>query len=234
MRWVIFGLMAAATAVEFCRIATARRRGGMALAVRRYRRAAWGLGLTVYAAMAVQEGVLLFGGLLTWRNGLPLHLCAAMGLLTLPMLVTRNRCFWHASLYLGLPGAALALLFPAILETSWPALTRASFFAAHAGVLLAPCLPLALGDRPSPRGAWEAAALLGALALLALWANRLLGSNYLFVSAPIPGTPLEALARRGMTVYRLALAGLAALLLSAEGLLARLLAGERTAKKSCI
>ena len=198
--------------------------------MRLYRGAARALGLTVYGAMAVQEGVLLASGTLTWQTGLPLHLCSMMGLLSLPMLLTGRRCLWHLSLYLGLPGAALALFFPAVLVTPWPLVTELSFYAMHAGLILAPLLPLCLGRRPSPRGAAEAGAFLLAAGMLVMAVNAVLGSNYLFVSWAIPGTPLEGLARRGMAGYRASLAGLCAILLAAEAIGVRLVMG--TAEKN--
>ena len=200
-------------------------------AERPYRRAAWTLGLTVCAAMAVQEGVLLLSGMLTWQTGLPLHLCSMMGVLTLPMLVFRRRFLWHLSIYLGLPGAALALIFPAVLPTPWPVATELSFFVLHAGLVLAPLLPLGLGWRPSPRGAAEAGGFLLTAGLAVIAVNARLGSNYLFISHPVPGTPLELLARQGLTVYRLALAGLCAVCLAAEAAMARLLPGPAREKR---
>ena len=94
------------------RILFLRGCGCPAPARRLYMRAAWCLGITAYAAMAAQELILLLDGRLRWSNALPLHLCSLMGLLTLPMLLTRRRMLWHWSLFLGIPGAALALPHP--------------------------------------------------------------------------------------------------------------------------
>ena len=221
MRWFVLVLMGLPV------IAVLRRMRRSAAPERLYRRAAWALGLTVYAAMAVQEGVLLLAGMLTWQTGLPLHLCSMMGVLTLPMLLSRRRLLWHVSVFLGLPGALLALLFPAVLATPWPLATELSFFVLHAGLTLAPLLPLGRGWRPSPRGAATAGGFLLAFGLAVMAVNAHLGSNYLFVSQPVPGTPLELLARRGIPAYRLALALLCAALLAAEAAVVRLLPEKR-------
>ena len=211
MRWVVLAVMSGLVAAAMGRVRSLRGEGGQM-----YRKVAWALGLTVCGAMAVQEGVLLASGMLTWQTGLPLHLCSMMGVLTLPMLVSGRRFLWHLSLYLGLPGAALALLFPAVLVTPWPLVTELSFFILHAGLVLAPLLPLCLGQRPSPWGAAAAGGFLLAAGLVVMAVNARLGSNYLFVSGAIPGTPLEWLAQWGTAGYRALLASLCALLLAAE------------------
>lgn len=231
MQWVVLAAMAAWAAAVMGRVRRLRGAGEPGRAMALYRRAAWTLGLTVYGAMAVQEGVLWAAGMLTWRTGLPLHLCSMMGLLALPMLVSGRRFWWHLSLYLGLPGAALALIFPAVLPTPWPLTTKLSFFAMHAGLVLAPLLPLSLGRRPSPRGALAAGGFLLAAGLAVMALNDRLGSNYLFVSGAVPGTPLESLARRGMAGYRLGLAGLCAALLTAEAVGAALMKKQLLRKK---
>lgn len=223
MQWMVLAVMGVLVGAAMRRVRFKRMRGDAMRAARLYRRITWALGLTVYAAMAVQEGVLLASGMLTWRTGLPLHLCSMMGVLSLPMLLTGRRLLWHLSLYLGLPGAALALIFPAVLATPWPMVTELSFFVLHAGIVLAPILPLCLGERPSPRGAVAAGAFLLAAGIVVMAVNDRLGSNYLFVSWAIPGTPLVWLARWGMAGYRAALAALCALLLAAEAAGVRLM-----------
>lgn len=216
MQFLVLAVMAAAVGVVVRRVRLLRARGSQEAAAGLYRRTAWVLGLTVYAAMVVQEGVLLASGMLNWRTGLPLHLCSMMGVLALPMLLSGRRFLWHLSLYLGLPGAAMALLFPAVLSTPWPLVTELSFFVLHAGLVLAPLLPLCLGRRPSPKGAIAAGLFLLAAGLAVIVVNDRLGSNYLFVSWAIPGTPLEWLAQWGMTGYRVLLGALCAILLALE------------------
>ena len=163
------------------RILFLRGCGCPAPARRLYMRAAWCLGITAYAAMAAQELILLLDGRLRWSNALPLHLCSLMGLLTLPMLLTRRRMLWHWSLFLGIPGAALALLFPSILETSMPEVTALAFHLLHCTVLLAPLLPLSLGMRPRPSGAVCSMLFLLVLGFIDLGVNTLTGGNYLFL-----------------------------------------------------
>ncbi len=177
------------------------------------------LGLGVWGAMAAQEVLLLRAGLLTWRTGLPLHLCSFMGLLTLPMLLTGRPLLRNLSFYLGLPGAGLALLFPSIIRTPWPGLTALMFYLLHVLLVLAPFLPISQGWRPRPVGALAALGVLMLLGLCVMGVNQITGGNYLFLAGPVSGTPLTALARWGLDVYRALLLLLCAAALGVEALL---------------
>lgn len=212
MRWAMLALMLTLTTVAARQTARWRARGDSARALRCYRRGAWGLGLTVLCAMLVQETVLLAAGALDLRTGLPLHLCSAMGVCCLPMLLSRRRWLWHAALYLGAPGALAALVFPAVLPTPWPCVTEGAFFLMHAALAAAPILPLGLGLRPEARGAWHAAGFLAGLAAAAAAVNEVTGANYLFLN----GLPLEAVRTLPLGLQRAGVAALAALILAAE------------------
>lgn len=218
MQLALLCVVGAALFAVMRRIIFLRGCGCPAPARRLYMRAAWSLGLAAYAAMAAQELILLLDGRLRWSNALPLHLCSLMGLLTLPMLLTRRRMLWHWSLFLGMPGAALALLFPSILATSQPEVTALAFHLLHCVVLLAPLLPFSLGIRPRPSGAVCSMLFLLVLGFIDLGVNALTGGNYLFLEAPASGTPLAWMARRGVSAYRLMLAGATLLVLGAEAL----------------
>ena len=216
MQFGLLIVLAACIGICMREIVRWRKLGYPLVSRRLYRVAAWCVGLITWAAMLTQEAILLLTGQLSWRTGLPLHLCSAMGVLLLPMLLAKRPFLWHAALYLGIPGALLALVFPAIASTPWPEMTRVSFFMLHCMLVLAPLLPLSLGRRPQPVGALHALAFVLALGGLALPVNRLTGSNYLFLSLPVAGTPLDLLAQGGTASYRLILLALCVLLLGAE------------------
>lgn len=191
-------------------------------ALRLYRRMSLALGGIVLLSMAAQEALLLLGGQLSWATGLPLHLCCLMGLLLLPALLTRRGLLLHPLLYAGAPGAALALVFPAVPETFAPLWMTFFFCVMHAGIVQGPLLPLTLGWRPHPRGAVHAFVFLLAAGVVASIVNRITGGNYLFLSWPVAGTPLMALSRWGKVTYRALLAALAGGILAAEALLLHL------------
>lgn len=185
---------------------------------RLYRRCASVLGGGAYAAMLAQMLILLAAGKLTWRSGLPLHLCSLMGLLSLPMLLSRNPLLWQVSLCLGVPGALLALVFPAVAETPWPTLTELAFCAMHCCVLLAPLLPLCLGARPTVTGVLWASGALVLMGCAALTANALTGGNYFFLN----GSPIPWMNRWGVAAWRVMLVCAALLVLLVEGVLVRI------------
>lgn len=219
MQYALLIVMGTALGMTMRRIVFWRRCGYYKTARRLYLRAAWTLGGAAYAAMAVQELVLLLCGKLSWRTGLPLHLCSMMGLLTLPMLLTGRRLLWHWSLFLGLPGALMAILFPSILSTPWPEVTTLAFHTLHCAVALSPLLPLSVGHQPSPWGAASSMIFLLLFGCVALGVNALTGGNYLFLNLPIAGTPLSSLARGGLALYRIALAAICAAVLAMEAAL---------------
>lgn len=219
MQFALLIVLSAAVGAAMRRIVFWRRCGFASAGKRLYRRVSLAVGLGAWGAMALQEALLALSGQLHWGNALPMHLCSLMGLLALPMLLWGNGVLWHASLFLGVPGAALALVFPAILPTPWPRLTALGFHLLHCLVILAPLLPLSLGRQPRPLGALWALAFLLVHALAALGINALTGGNYLFLSLPAAVTPLDALAAAGVGTYRLCLAALAVLVLALEALI---------------
>ena len=198
------------------RIAQWRRLGYPRRMRRLYARTAWCIGGGLWLCMAAQETLLLLDGKLTLQSGLPLHLCSALGVTALPMLLTGNRFLWHSALYLGMPGAVLALLFPAVAASPWQEWMNLAFFGMHCLLALAPLLPLSLGKRPEPSGALHALAFITLLGAVDLCVNALLNSNYLFLSLPAHGTPLALLAGGGVWAYRAALLGLCTIALTVE------------------
>lgn len=231
MQWRILLLMLALTglAVRRGKLLAAVGRGEEA--ARLLRRACIALGSAVWMAMLTQEALLLASGQLTPATGLPLHLCSLMGVLTLPMLLGRSRTLRSAALFAGLPGALLALLFPAYAATPWPAAAAASFHVLHAGLVCAPLLAMGCGWRPSPGDAGRALLFLAAAGGIAMAANRLTGGNYLFLGGPVAGTPLTLLAGGGNAAYRLGLAACAGAALLAEAALTALLRRVGWARK---
>ena len=185
------------------------RRKGVTARMRR------GWGLLPPVCMIVQCVCLVPDGLLSFQTALPLHLCSFSGLMTYPFLTGRipglDRFFKRFSV----PGAALALLFPAVVATRWPFLTRLSFTLLHALIAFAPLLaPRAAERRPCVKAscsAWQTLSRRGGLAeglgvfglcltLLtgALAANQLFGANYLFLRAlPFPSPMWQTLSPSG-------------------------------------
>jgi len=110
--------------------------------------------------------------------------------------------------YLGMPGAALALLFPAPAAGRLQFVINLSYAATHLLILLIPALMMLLGMRPQAGRAGCALLMLQGIALAAYGINGLLGTNFLFLCLPPAGTPLEWFYEMGMPVYLIALEAL--------------------------
>lgn len=214
MAFLLLAIWGSLWGLGFKRLRLLRRRG--IPAHRLYLRLAWGLGGLIYVCMAGQIYLAWRMGALTWQLALPLHLCSFVGVITLPVLLSRSQTGWEFCLYLGLPGALGALAFPSILPCPWQALMDLCFLSLHCLLIIAPLLPWAAGARPRPRGIWPVFAWANAFLALVLLVNHGLGANFLFLQAAPAGTPLALLHSRGTGGYVLALEGLALLLLRAE------------------
>jgi hypothetical integral membrane protein (TIGR02206 family) len=185
---------------------------------RLHRAASFLLSAAVFLCMSTQMYLLARMGLLGVGTALPLHLCSFTGILTPFMLLSKSKGMLEFSLFLGVPGAALALIFPAILPSPWPILMGAAFLSLHAILTLAPFLRMADGTRPRAH-AWGFVFLWGNLLLLAVIAvNKQLGTNYFFMRLAPSGTPLALLQGMGQAVYVAALEAAALILLKLEGL----------------
>jgi len=154
---------------------------------------------------------------------LPLHLCSVSGLAAAALALRPRECLLDFLWYLGMPGAALALLFPAPAASKCQALMTVAYVLTHALILLIPAYLMLRGMRPRRHAAAVMLFALNVLALPAAFANRVLGTDFLFLSAPPAGTPLQALYALGAPVYLCALEALmAALCLMMERLAERI------------
>lgn len=153
----------------------------------------------IWLSMAGQLLCLSNSGLLVPQTALPLHLCSFSGVLSL----FRGKGVTRFLNRLGRVGAALALLFPAPLQTNVPLLSDGLFCLTHALLLF---LPLERREG----GAFTAALLALALVLLAYAADMRLDANYLFLRRFPIGVP-EAV--NGWTPFTRAIAALGLMLI---------------------
>ncbi len=176
----------------------------------------WPWTITVGLAVSMGTQLLLLAqvGRLDVGTALPLHLCSFMAVVTPLMLLLKSKALYSFSLHLGAPCALLALLFPAIADCAHPLLMSSAFYRLHVLIL---CGPFFLRLRGLPRLQDARPVLLAANGYLALvaWLNKLLGTNYLFLSQTPPGTPLVWLASRGGILYLCSLELLALLTITA-------------------
>ena len=140
-----------------------------------------------------------------WREAIPLHLCSVSAIAALLFAFSFKQFFLDFLWYLGMPGAALALLFPAPASSIFQPLLNASYYVTHVLILLIPICRISLGMRPQKGKALQMMLLLLGLAVLAAAANKALGTDFLFLASPPAGSPLEAVFRFGDEMYLLTL-----------------------------
>ena len=157
--------------------------------------------LTLLAAcMAVTVTLTILDRKDLLRTLLPLHLCSLSAFVTLYLLATGSRACFHFCWYLGMPGAALALIFPAVEPSTWPNLMGTAFMLTHALVAVTPLLLCAQGRVPAPQAAGGVLLAGSAFFAFTFLVNKLIGANYMFLLKAPPGTPLawmEGLGRAG-------------------------------------
>lgn len=180
--------------------------GVMALwSVRRGRLSAdavrWGMFALLAASMATTITLTVLDHKDLLRTLLPLHLCSLSAFITLYALATGNTACYHFCWYLGMPGAALALLFPAVEPSSWPNIMVTSFMLTHALVAFAPMLWIVQGQHPDSDAAGRVLLLGNVFLVLVYILDKLLHANYMFLLWAPAGTPLAWMERTGRVGY---------------------------------
>lgn len=167
------------------------------------------LGLLMVGSELLRDGILIRRGEFS-VGFLPLHLCSlCMGLCLIYGFFREER--GAILTLLGLPGSVCALLFP-----NWGELPMLCFISLHgyffhALLLQGSLIPLVTGRLcPKRRDQWQAMVVLVLSACVVMPCNLYLGTNYMFLRWPSPGSPLEYLTRiPGRFGYPAGLAGLA-------------------------
>lgn len=175
------------------------------------------MGALLLISLLTTECLLLAEG--KAADALPLHLCSLSALLALGAAFHANQGSLDFLWYVGMPGALLALIFPAPASSRCQALLTASYVTTHALIVLIPLVQMLRGHRPRCGHAPDVLIALQGMALLAFFVNRHLGTDFMFLSAPPAGTPLEPLFHLGYLPYLLALEALALSCCTAMGAL---------------
>lgn len=128
-------------------------------------------------------------------HALPFQLCTMTLWVSAATLITRNRKLYDIAFFLGILGAAQALLTPNLDET-FPGFRYFHFFIAHAAIVGAGVYMAAIdGYRPNFHSVWRAWAWLNLLAVAAGIANKATGENFMFVARkPETASMLDLLA----------------------------------------
>lgn len=158
------------------------------------------LSLTVTMAIMAAQG--------RAREAIPLHLCGLSALAATAVAFGARGFALDFLWYLGLPGALLALIFPAPAISRWQTVLNLSYAATHALIVLIPLSAMRRGARPGRESAPAVLIALQCAGLVAFAVNRALGTDFMFLCAPPDGTPLEDVFTWGYLPYLGALEGL--------------------------
>ncbi|MBB6671433.1 YwaF family protein [Cohnella nanjingensis] len=145
------------------------------------------------AAVVVCEGAMLVRR--AWTNdwgfeALPFELCSLMIWLSAAAVWTGNKRLYELTFFLGILGAAQALLTPD-LNVGFPDFLYFHFFFGHLVIVAANVyMTAAEGYRPTRGSIWRAWIGLHALAIPAAIADRLWGTNFMFLARKPPGASL--------------------------------------------
>ena len=164
-------------------------------------RAMRAMGVLLLASMGVTLGLLLVQG--RWREALPLHLCSVSALAASYLAFVPRVWLLDYLWYLGVPGAVLALLFPAPAVSRWQAAMTFTYALTHALIIIIPLCAVVRGMRPREGRALGLLLGMQALAAAGCIANAALGTDFLFLSAPPAATPLERTYHLGYPLYLL-------------------------------
>lgn len=153
-----------------------------------------------------------------WIDHLPLHLCSSACLIVPAALLTSNKALLNYTYGLSLPGAVAALLTPGEVfrGLSTYGFHYFLFNFSHLILILCALAPIAMGVyRPQWRYYPTTLGIGIALVIVDYPLNKWLGSNYMFVNWPEPGTILETFAGiAGNPGYVVLLVGFAAVVVA--------------------
>ena len=183
----------------------------------------------ITASMALTEVLLLVQG--RWREAIPLHLCSLSGIAAAVLAAYPRDELLDFLWYLGIPGAALALLFPAPASSIFQKLFNISYYMTHVLILIIPLCRMIAGMRPCGGKTFVMMFVLLGIAAVAYGVNRLLGTDFLFLMAPPEGTPLEIVFKLGYPLYLMALFALMLLCLMMMDIFAKSIGGKTSVTK---
>ena len=145
------------------------------------------MGVMILCSMAGTTLMLALQGRI--QEAVPLHLCSVSALAAAMLAFVPVPGIVDFLWLLGMPGAVLALVFPAPAVSRWQTLFTACYVLTHALIVLIGLSALAMREWPRAGRVPQMLTALQALAVTAFFANRALGTDFLFLAAPPGGTP---------------------------------------------
>jgi hypothetical integral membrane protein (TIGR02206 family) len=141
-----------------------------------------GLAGAILLAFCAHASWRALAGLWNVREDLPLHLCDVMALLTAWTVITRTAALFDFVYFLGIGGAAQALLASPVGIYGYPHIYFISSMLAHGAIVTAGVyLAVVEGYRPTVGSIWRVAVYAVAYTAVIFGVNLWLDSNYLFI-----------------------------------------------------
>ncbi len=130
------------------------------------------------------------GGAVFIREHLPLHVCDISVILSVVVLLTRNRLAYELLYFWGLAGATNAVVTPELAE-GWPEHEFIRYYVSHCGIVITAVFATwGLGMRPTFRSLLRAFVALNALAVMVTGVNLVTGANYMYLrEVPVADSP---------------------------------------------
>lgn len=175
----------------------------------------WVLLAIIYLSEGSWQVWMLATGQWTPQVMLPLWLCSVTSWTMPLLLVWRSQRYYDWAYFMGLLGAALALLTPDLMNYGFPHFRFIEFFLLH-GTLIAAVIYMTVveGFRPSRRALPRVFVWFNLLFAFDWLVNSLLGSNYLYTQTKLPTpSPLDLLGPRPWYLLWMELLGILVCLL---------------------
>jgi hypothetical integral membrane protein (TIGR02206 family) len=147
----------------------------------------WGLLALIYACESSWHLWMLAIGEWNVQVMLPLWLCSVTAWSMPLLLIWRKRGYYQWAYFMGLLGAAMALLTPDLMQYGFPHFRFIEFFALHGALIVAIVYMTAVeGFRPRWKALPWVILITNIYWLFCAWVNSQIGSNYLYTHGKLP------------------------------------------------
>jgi len=149
--------------------------------------ARWGFLALIYLCEGSWQVWMLATGQWTVQGMLPLWLCSITSWTMPLLLICRSRRYYEWAYFMGILGAAMALLTPDLMNYGFPHYRFIEFFTLHGTIIVAVVyMTVVEGFRPTWRSFPRVFLWFNALWLFDGMINQWIGSNYLYTRGKLP------------------------------------------------
>jgi hypothetical integral membrane protein (TIGR02206 family) len=147
----------------------------------------WGLLALIYLCEGSWQVWMWAIGSWTIQGMLPLWLCSVTSWSLPLLLIWRSWKYYQWVYFMGLIGAAMALLTPDLMQYGFPHFRFIEFFTLHGAIFIAIVyMTVVEGFRPTWKSLPWVIVITNIYWLFCTWVNRQIGSNYLYTQGKLP------------------------------------------------